>query len=380
MNDAAGLGGPGQEAIVSIPLDVVCVLSLLHRAVPESHFAPWLVETRQRLSPGLRENLDLLHGFSGERLYYVEEPALAFRPLDPDRAGASFETFVAFLLTQPAAAYLEMAERAIARALADLGLPAPALDPLDRAWRAAVSQVLTTATLDETAALLSDPAALKRRTIDLFTGVWEEGYGEEFDATRGLLEEACRLARQQVRRPFREAFMILTGQKPPSALTRRLPDIGKVAFCPSDYLGSDISYILAPPLLVVDFGAPEFILRATASEAAPPPPSAPGFSEGGLLEIARALADPTRLRILGYLTGGERYAQEIVSHAGIAQSAISRHLSQLERAGLIQVSPRRGQKFYSVNAEALDFLALTFRTRAEEVRGNRRGEGATTRS
>jgi DNA-binding transcriptional ArsR family regulator len=377
MSEPEGSATRAQSVAVSIPLDVVCVLSLLHRAVPESHFAPWLVETRQNLSPELRENLDLLHGFSGERLYYVEEPALAFGPLDADRANASFETFIAFLLTLPAGEYIRMAERAIRRALGDLGLAAPPFDPTDPAWRQAVAQVLTTATLDETAALLADPVRLKRRTIDLYVAIWEEGYGAEFESTRPMLEEAVRLAQQPAKRPFREAFMILTGQKPPSSLLRALEEVEQVSFCPSDYLGSDLSYILAPPLLVVDFGAPEFILRATSGASAPPPPVAPGFSEGGLLEVTRALADPTRLRILGFLSGGERYAQEIVSHVGIAQSAVSRHLSQLERAGLIEVNPRRGLKFYSVNADLLDHLALTFRTRAEEVRASMRGDAVT---
>jgi DNA-binding transcriptional ArsR family regulator len=372
MTESTRTSCPVQTVAVSVPLDVVCVLSLLHRAVPDSHFAPWLVDTREKLSPGLRENLDLLHGFSGERLYYVEEPALAFRPLDPDRTDATFETFIGFLLTLPAAEYLGMAERAIGRALSDLGLSAPPMDLDDPAWQEALGSCLTTATLDETLGLLADAASLKRRTIDLFVGIWEEGYGEEFAATLPVLQEAARLGQAVAHRDFADAFTILTGQKPPKPLLQRLPAVERITFCPSDYLGSDISYILAPPVLAVDFGAPEFLLRATSGvEIVAPPPLQPGFSEGGLLEITRALADPTRLRIIGYLAGGERYAQEIVAHVGIAQSAVSRHLSQLERAGLIDVSPRRGLKFYSVNADALDGLALTFRSRADEVRANR---------
>ncbi|MGI9253769.1 MAG: hypothetical protein ACR2J8_08480, partial [Thermomicrobiales bacterium] len=72
MSESVRTVAPVQTVAVSVPLDVVCVLSRLHRAVPESHFAPWLVDTREKLSPELRENLDVLHGFSGERLYYVE--------------------------------------------------------------------------------------------------------------------------------------------------------------------------------------------------------------------------------------------------------------------------------------------------------------------
>ena len=41
--------------------------------------------------------------------------------------------------------------------------------------------------------------------------------------------------------------------------------------------------------------------------------------------------------MLDLLIEGELYAQEIVGRLGVAQSAVSRHLSQLERAGLVAV-------------------------------------------
>ncbi len=123
---------------------------------------------------------------------------------------------------------------------------------------------------------------------------------------------------------------------------------------------------------MIDFGAPEFLARTNQEAASETLPTTAGaLSEAALLELARAMADPTRLRILRYLTEGERYAQEIVGHLGIAQSAVSRHLSQMERAGLIDVSPRRSLKFYSVNADTLDALAATFRLRSEGVRRER---------
>ena len=61
--------------------------------------------------------------------------------------------------------------------------------------------------------------------------------------------------------------------------------------------------------------------------------------------VAREAKSPAlAVRVHGELPvdGGELYAQEIVGRLGIAQSAVSRHLGQLERAGLIQVEPRRG--------------------------------------
>ena len=80
-----------------------------------------------------------------------------------------------------------------------------------------------------------------------------------------------------------------------------------------------------------------------------------------LLESLRALADPTRLLVLDLLSGGELYAQEIVGRLGIAQSAVSRHLAQLERAGLVAVRPRRGSKYYGLVPERLEAVAGALR-------------------
>ena len=83
----AGTPAPRLSTAVSLPLDLVSILSLLYRAGPESGLDPWLIETRRSLPADLRADLDLLHGFSGRRLYYMEEPAMRFGPLQPERAG-----------------------------------------------------------------------------------------------------------------------------------------------------------------------------------------------------------------------------------------------------------------------------------------------------
>lgn len=359
---------PRQTIVVSLPLDLVSVLALLHRAVPDSHFDPWLIETRAALPQSLCDNLDLLHGFSGRRYTYPEEPAMRFRPLDPDRLDAPFETFVAFLLTVPPADYLDMAANAVRRAHVDLGLPPPRLDPADReSWRVALGPTLTTAALDDVLALLAEPPILKRRTIDLFVDFWDTGYAADYDQHLPQLREAARAATALVNGDVAETFAALTGGYPPAELEARRGEVRRVAYCPSAHLGNIVSYILFPPDLVVDFDAPSFLARVQTGDPAAAVPCE-DLSEAQVLELARALADPNRLRILRYLSSGERYAQQIVGHLGIAQSAVSRHLAQMERAGLIAVSPRGGLKFYSVNAATLEALAGTFRARAETAR------------
>jgi DNA-binding transcriptional ArsR family regulator len=57
--------------------------------------------------------------------------------------------------------------------------------------------------------------------------------------------------------------------------------------------------------------------------------------------VFRALADPTRRRILGLLRGGRRTVGELAGHFRTSRPAISKHLRVLRAAGLV-VSRRDG--------------------------------------
>ena len=56
----------------------------------------------------------------------------------------------------------------------------------------------------------------------------------------------------------------------------------------------------------------------------------------------KALGDPTRLRIVKLLEGGELCVCQLIAVLGMGQSRISRHLSILKEAGLI-VDNRKGK-------------------------------------
>jgi DNA-binding transcriptional ArsR family regulator len=169
------------------------------------------------------------------------------------------------------------------------------------------------------------------------------------------------------------AFADLTGNRLPSTLVSGLNDVEQVAFCPSYHLGSFVSYVLYPPALVVFFGAPELLARShppvngsnghRPAERVEVVTSTRTVETEELLDGLRALGDPNRLRIVDLLAGRELYAQEIVGRLGIAQSAVSRHLSVLERAGIVTVRPRGGSKYYAVECGRLDALANALRTR-----------------
>ena len=74
----------------------------------------------------------------------------------------------------------------------------------------------------------------------------------------------------------------------------------------------------------------------------------------------KALADPTRRRILELLAQGELTAGEIAAHFSMTKPSVSHHLSILKAAGLIS-DERRGQNIvYSVNLTIFQELVKWF--------------------
>ncbi|MBA2556370.1 MAG: hypothetical protein H0V12_03330, partial [Chloroflexi bacterium] len=156
------------KAGVNLPLDLVSVMSLLYRAVPGSGLDAWLIATRRAL-PGQRQHdLDLLHGFSGRLLYYMEEPIMRFDPLSDERAGATVDELVAFLEGLPPDTFREMVVHALGRVHRDLGtgLAAPQGD-VELEWRRFIEPGITTASGEEVLELVFDNPQLKARTIRL---------------------------------------------------------------------------------------------------------------------------------------------------------------------------------------------------------------------
>lgn len=78
-------------------------------------------------------------------------------------------------------------------------------------------------------------------------------------------------------------------------------------------------------------------------------------------ETFRALADPTRRRILERLIAGERNASELREGLSVSQPAVSQHVAALRAAGLVRESRAGRHVNYSLDpqglAPLLDWLA-----------------------
>lgn len=69
------------------------------------------------------------------------------------------------------------------------------------------------------------------------------------------------------------------------------------------------------------------------------------------IDAFETLADPTRRRILATLRAGEQPVGEIVRHAGIHQSGVSRHLKILHDSGFVSVRPEGQRRLYALKPE-----------------------------
>ncbi|MEJ7602290.1 MAG: metalloregulator ArsR/SmtB family transcription factor [Kofleriaceae bacterium] len=69
------------------------------------------------------------------------------------------------------------------------------------------------------------------------------------------------------------------------------------------------------------------------------------------LDAFQALADPTRRRIVLALRDGERQVGEVMKHAGVHQSGVSRHLRILLESGFVTVRPDGQRRLYALKPE-----------------------------
>ncbi len=67
-----------------------------------------------------------------------------------------------------------------------------------------------------------------------------------------------------------------------------------------------------------------------------------------IADVLKAMADPTRLKILHCLHGGERCVSDILGAVGGSQANISKHLSVLRRAGLVDCRREGLNVFYRI--------------------------------
>lgn len=78
----------------------------------------------------------------------------------------------------------------------------------------------------------------------------------------------------------------------------------------------------------------------------------------GLLIMLKALADPTRLKILSYLSKEEITPSELSRRLNLRGPTVTHHLKELRLSGLVNLTLRGQERFYRARLEALDALHI----------------------
>lgn len=73
--------------------------------------------------------------------------------------------------------------------------------------------------------------------------------------------------------------------------------------------------------------------------------------------VMKAVADPTRVRILKMLEGGELCVCQIIAVLGLSPSTVSKHLFLLKSAGLVNDRKEKKWVHYSLDRESADGYA-----------------------
>lgn len=139
---------------------------------------------------------------------------------------------------------------------------------------------------------------------------------------------------------------------------------GRLLFVPFPFMGP---YLLSmtlddpEPLLVFAFDAKRSMSLQTVDATGPD------------LAKLKALADETRLKILRFVSKSERFGGDIVTHLGISQPGVSRHLRLLKALGLLSVRQEGTSKFYSICDAEMDVLANGIRKMKSDSTDNEKG-------
>lgn len=78
--------------------------------------------------------------------------------------------------------------------------------------------------------------------------------------------------------------------------------------------------------------------------------------KGSAVQVAAALADPTRESIVRLLIDGERSVGELADRLPVSRPAVSKHLRVLEGAGVAVVRAEGTRRVYAVDPAALALL------------------------
>lgn len=340
------------EFKVSLPQNVFTTMLLLEASGRVEGLGEWINQAVSHLSLELAESLRRFAQVTG----YCTGFWGALVTAEFSERIDTFEDLRAHLVQVQPAEYQRAAREGVARRLQAWGLALPGeilsadepdlLPRMVRIWeeRQVRSDGGNAETLDdvhELVALINRPAKLKALVLDTLTAIWENVYRERYTQDVVKVRQAVAYHRAQKYPPeFRAAFVAITGRTVPAALQNRLEGVRRIIMTPVRHVGPYLVFSQHDDTLFIAFNAD------TA-------PSRPVVRDQGtvLYPPLKALADETRLQIIGLLGDGERFVGEIADLLGLSHSSASRHLNLLTTAEILEMRKENNMRYYRLNLQ-----------------------------
>jgi len=90
-------------------------------------------------------------------------------------------------------------------------------------------------------------------------------------------------------------------------------------------------------------------------------------------EIAKAIAHPLRIAVVNFLKDGEQCVCDIAEHIGSERSNVSRHLSVMTNAGLLEYRKEGLKVIYRLKCACIvDFFSCVSRVLKQQAQDNDR--------
>jgi ArsR family transcriptional regulator len=90
-------------------------------------------------------------------------------------------------------------------------------------------------------------------------------------------------------------------------------------------------------------------------------------------EVAKAIAHPLRIAIVNFLKDGEQCVCDIAEHVGSERSNVSRHLSVMLNAGLLECHKEGLKVIYRLKCTCIvDFFSCVSRVLKQQAKDNER--------
>ena len=90
-------------------------------------------------------------------------------------------------------------------------------------------------------------------------------------------------------------------------------------------------------------------------------------------EIAKAIAHPLRIAVVNFLKDGEHCVCDIAKHVGSERSNVSRHLSVMSNAGLLEYRKEGLKVIYKLKTPCiLEFFSCVSRVLKQQVKEDER--------